>query len=270
MYNETSEKQSPLLYLWNLRTLYIGELSALPHLTQGASSLFVGIEGDIEFRQAGITDPIRTRVALVPADVTFSVESFGNNIVNLFLDPVLRDFELLKTIMLHQAGDLFYGVASEDAIIAQFQTIFRYNVPPSDAYRILREHVFPFPVPASFCHDVDSRIWDVINIMKQHPLENFGSEHLAEKVGMSDVQLRRLFKRTTGLPLRRYRRWHRLFVTATLMAFGKSLTDAAISAGFSDSSHFNHTFREMLGMKPSFILRNVAHMRIHYGLEDGY
>ena len=75
-------------------------------------------------------------------------------------------------------------------------------------------------------------------------------------------QLNRWFKRITGVPVRRYRLWHRLFVTANLMSFGKSLTDAAHEAGFSDSSHLNHTFRSMIGMTPSFVFQRSDRLRI--------
>ena len=49
------------------------------------------------------------------------------------------------------------------------------------------------------------------------------------------------------------------------MGFVMSLTDASIQAGFSDSSHFNHTFRSMLGMKPSFVLKRSEQIKILSG-----
>ena len=49
------------------------------------------------------------------------------------------------------------------------------------------------------------------------------------------------------------------------MAEGQTLTDAALEAGFSDSSHFNHVFRSMLGLKPSDVLNRKEHMKIFVG-----
>ncbi len=47
------------------------------------------------------------------------------------------------------------------------------------------------------------------------------------------------------------------------MAFGKSLTDAALTAGFADSPHFSRTFRNMLGMTPSFVFQRHSRIMIN-------
>lgn len=265
-----TSKDVSLLYLWNLRTLYIGQLFEGSSIIQAASSLVVGIESDIELRLKGRKEPIITRVALLPAGVEFGAETGENKVVSLYLDPVGRDFALLRHIMKNCTGGIFHDSTQDDLLVDTFRLIYASTPPPSDTYRLLQEHVFPQPERFHFRHEVDPRIWQAINFMKMNALDNIGSEVLAEHVGMSDAQLRRVFKSTTGIPLRRYRRWHRLFITATLMASGRTLTDAALAAGFSDSSHFNHTFREMLGVKPSSILRRKDHIKIYVGQESAY
>ena len=82
-------------------------------------------------------------------------------------------------------------------------------------------------------------------------------------VGLSVPRLRQLCKQQVGVPIRRYRQWHRLFVTATGVSRGLSLTDAALAAGFSDSSHFHHAFYNILGMKPSAILSRWPDLRLY-------
>ena len=85
---------------------------------------------------------------------------------------------------------------------------------------------------------------------------------MAKRISVSEVTLQRLFKATTGIPIRRFRLWRRLFVAATLLALGRSITEAALEAGFSDASHFNHVSRDMLGMTPTFIIRRTENMTI--------
>lgn len=68
---------------------------------------------------------------------------------------------------------------------------------------------------------------------------------LAERVGLTQAQLKR-FQASTGLALGRFRLWNRLFVTACYMQVGRPLTEASTSAGFADSAHFAHTFKEMI------------------------
>jgi AraC-like DNA-binding protein len=43
---------------------------------------------------------------------------------------------------------------------------------------------------------------------------------------------------------------------------GANLTDAAISAGFSDSAHFSRLHRETFGVTPSYILGRLARATI--------
>src|SRR5690606_6243280 len=116
-------------------------------------------------------------------------------------------------------------------------------------------------------HDVDQvaldpRVVQVVQLIKSSVADNLSVGELANEVRLSVPRLVQLFKRQVGVPIRRYRQWHRIYVTAVAVASGRSLTDAAITAGFTDSSHFSNTFRTLLGMKPSNILSHLEHIQI--------
>lgn len=70
----------------------------------------------------------------------------------------------------------------------------------------------------------------------------------AAHVGLSAGRARHLFVEKTGLPFRTYLVWLRLMRAVELFSAGSSLTEAAHSAGFSDSSHLSRTFRRMFGI----------------------
>jgi AraC family transcriptional regulator len=70
----------------------------------------------------------------------------------------------------------------------------------------------------------------------------------AAHVGLSTGRARHLFVEETGLPFRTYLLWRRLMRAAERFSAGSSLTDAALDAGFSDSSHLSRTFRRMFGI----------------------
>lgn len=262
--------EQSLLYLWNLRTLYIGPLFDVASILPAASSLVVGIDGPFELQVLPNAAPIHTRVALLPAGVPFGADTGDKIVASLYLDPVGRDLAVLRQCAKHCTGGIYHDSDDDEALVSLFREIARQQPPPPAVYQLLREQVFfNFNGNAS-TPEVDPRIWQAINYIKLNAMENFSSESLAAAVGMPEPQLRRSFKQATGIPLRRYRRWHRLFITATLMACGKTLTEAALTAGFSDSSHFNHAFREMLGAKPSSLLRRKDNIRIFIGQENDY
>lgn len=126
---------------------------------------------------------------------------------------------------------------------------------PENAYRALEAAINPdrqaYP-PA------DPRIEKVIALIRQRIAHNVGVDELATEVNLSVSRLVELFRGQVGVPIRRYRQWHRLFVTFAGVNRGKSLTDAAIAAGFTDSAHFSHTFRLTLGMTPTDLLSMLS------------
>lgn len=88
-----------------------------------------------------------------------------------------------------------------------------------------------------------------------HP-EDISMKSLAEKVYLSESRLRSLFKNVTGVPLHRYILWNKIrFATNQIMA-GDSVNEAAMEAGFTDSSHFHKMMVKMFGESPSGFLKN--------------
>lgn len=254
-----------LVYLWEYRTLYIGELGRLATMNQGAASLVIGIEGEFEVWGDDERSRIRSKSVLIPAGFKFNIDTFDLPVACCYLDPVGADFAAFKTQMGGEHQGIFYNSCTERQQIQGFLNIKHHEWSGERAYSELMNLVFPPVAIRNKIPKADERIWNVIGIIKREPLVNHSNAELAERVGLSENQLQRLFKSTTGLPVRRYRLWHRLFVTATLMGFGYTLTNAALAAGFSDSSHFNHTFKSMLGMKPSFVLRRSERIKIFSG-----
>jgi len=264
----THSGNSSLLYLWEYRTLYIGELSEMSTVSQGAASLLVGIEGEFDLTVRG-KEKITTRTALMPAGAQVRLEAFGRSIAMCYLDPVGVDFSSLVSLMQYGCEDIFYTCEIENHQIERLLTIKNDEVPPADTYRMLMNDVLPADNRHEIIEKINPKVLDIISIIKKEPLVNHSNDDLAERVGLSKDRLQRLFKSTTGIPIRRYRLWYRLFVAANLMACGYTLTDAALQTGFSDSSHFNHTFRSMLGMKPSFVLQRKDLIKILVGGDVG-
>jgi hypothetical protein len=81
-----------------------------------------------------------------------------------------------------------------------------------------------------------------------------GTERQAHGLAGEAAYLK-VLKETTGVPFRRYRVWTRMGAAVRALAGGTPLTDAALDAGFSSSSHFSAAFREMFGMTPSRLAR---------------
>lgn len=82
-------------------------------------------------------------------------------------------------------------------------------------------------------------------------------EELAARVGLSASRLGHLFAEHLHLPYPAWRRWARLLHAMETVRGGATLTEAAHSAGFADSSHLTRACREMFGSAPSHLMQAI-------------
>lgn len=80
---------------------------------------------------------------------------------------------------------------------------------------------------------------------------------VAESAGvfLSPERLRHLFAEHTGLPYKTYMLWLRMNRALGEYASGRSLTEAAHAAGFSDSAHLSRVFRRTFGLPATTLTR---------------
>lgn len=71
---------------------------------------------------------------------------------------------------------------------------------------------------------------------------------VAQKMGLSESRFLHLFKQQMHIPWRPYLLWRRLLCAVNAIQKGRSATEAAYIAGFSDSAHLSRTFRNNFGM----------------------
>lgn len=105
--------------------------------------------------------------------------------------------------------------------------------------------------PSRVVQPPDPRIVKAVQLLKGNYERNVSVAWIAREVGLSAPHLTQLFKKTTGCSMRRFRLWHRIFVTAANLTQSVPLTEAALAAGFSDYSQFSRTYRELVGASPA-------------------
>jgi len=248
------QKRPSLLYLWDKRTLYIGPLFEPLNLSQGAATLVVSLDKPISFHIEGEAESIECTSLLLPAGLSVIIDTGDAIVANCNLDPLGADFSGLASLMQKKKGNIGYDLKQYAQFKQVFQALHTQQPGTETAYNLLDdllENRFSQLYPN---HAIDSRVAKVVEKIKQTAEENLSVDDLASLVSLSVPRLVQIFKKQTGVPMRRYRLWHRLFVTAVKMGTGGNLTEAAMDAGFTDSAHFSHTFKAMFGMAPTTIL----------------
>ena len=251
-----------LLYLWDRRTLFLGCLSEFMQLSQAAATLVIGLDQAFVLESAG--QQLSCRSALLPVGSRVGLQAGSNRLAVWYLDPFGHDFALLRGRMAQQQAGLFMQLEQDTRWIEQHLGLLAADSTPAQAYRLIEQLIGADDGVAS-AFKADARIMTVVELIKRDVADNLSAQYLAAQVGLSEPRLLQLFKETLGVPIRRYRQWHRLFITAVGVTRGLSLTDAALEAGFTDSAHFSHTFRSILGTTPSAMFSPRGNIRLHAG-----
>lgn len=247
----------PLLYLWDNRTLFIGSLDKPLDISTGASTLMLGLDKPIRYITNGMQTSIECRSLLIPAGTDIVIDTQGAIIANCTLDPLGKDLHALSRLALNHSGDTGYDLKNEQMIIDTLWGICSAPLDPNKITKLIAHLLTLRTQPEQEdlpLRDVDPRVEKIILLIQKTANLNLTLSELAQQANLSPSRLTELFKKQTGLPLRRYRLWYRVYLTVVKIGQKKSLTEAAFEAGFNDSPHFNRTFRSMLGITPSCVL----------------
>ena len=77
----------------------------------------------------------------------------------------------------------------------------------------------------------------------------------AKRLGMSERNLARLFRRETGTSFRTWRQRQRMQTAHDRLKQGESVTDVALDSGYSSVSAFISTFKQVFGRTPGRVFR---------------
>lgn len=249
----------PTLLALGPRSIYIGPAFGLTAHTNTVSVLACGLDGP--FRAAiGTQIPMGTgrecRSVFIPAHTLLKLECAKTTMAFLYVDALsLDELRLRKLSGIGEQG-IAFDLPREHELIDLLQCLAYAGIHRRQVWEELLDLL-------EINHEKhgDERIRRSITRIAREPAAANSLTDLSAEVNLSESRYLHLFKKTTGVPLRRYRLWIRVGAAVRAIARGQNLTEAALGAGFSSSAHFSFVFREMFGMAPS-ALSNVG---IQYG-----
>ena len=249
------------LYIWQNRGFFMGRLPDISEHRLGSAALCVGIDQPFRVLESESSGWRECRIALVPPGCLHEIQVGGAIMAILFIEPEGPDYPAIQNAMLDGEWQCLYGLAHEDQVLTALHEAWEQQ-PDAAAIHNLIDRLIPPPDPEARPQPLDGRIQRVIRLMKEDLTRSYSMNELAESINLSPTRLVHLFKEEVGVPIRRFRQWHRMRVVAALIADGDTLTDAALGAGFADSSHFSRAFRNMFGITPSSVFGRAANVRI--------
>ena len=108
----------------------------------------------------------------------------------------------------------------------------------------------------------DDRINKVINLIDTIDEKKITLKNLAHYVSLSESRLQHVFKKHTGISIKKYLQWKRLIDGINIIITGKDFTFSSHEAGFADSAHMSRTFKEMFGINLFDIFHNSRSIQV--------
>jgi len=212
-----------------------------------AMHLVLCLGGELRVRTGAAGPWRRAAGVLTAADVPHAIDGGGAEALLVFIDPESEVGRALQTTL---PGAVRLVTAAERADLGDASPDDIMRAGGVDwTHRAVAALGAAAPMPPRQVHP---RVRKLLALLRHLPSGADDSlDALAAAVGLSPGRLMHAFTESIGLPLRPYLAWLRLQRAAAAVVSGRSLTEAAYSAGFADPAHMSRTFRRMLGMPPS-------------------
>jgi AraC-like DNA-binding protein len=249
------------LYVWQNRGFFMGRLPDISEHRLGSAALCVGIDRPFQVLESESHGWRECRSVLVPPGCLHEIQVGGAIMAILFIEPESPDYPAIQNAMLDGEWQCLYELAHEQEVLAALNAAWEQQ-PDAATIHDLLDRLIPPPNPENRPQPLDARIQKVIRLMKEDLTRSYSMNELAEYINLSPTRLVHLFKEEVGVPIRRFRQWHRMRVVAALVSKNLTLTEAALDAGFADSSHFSRAFRNMFGITPSSVFGRAANVQI--------
>ena len=227
---------------------FVGHLDVVDVHRHAAPAIVVGLSRPIRFLAAGQA-LVQARGAIIAPGVQHELRVAEQQALTLYVEPGSRWAQAL----MRACGNSAFLALADHQPWCQLAQALTTGSPDAEVCNTRLTLALDALLALPPAGGIDARVG--------HALERcrWGGEDddealLARRVCLSGSRLRHLFVEGTGTTLSRYRLWCRLRRAVISALAGRSLTEAAVEAGFFDSAHFSRSFREMFGVSPSAIL----------------
>lgn len=248
------DKYQFTFYIYDRHVLKIGRMPDIEKHRLGSAAFVCSLDAtELAIKEIDASRWRCCRTALVPPSCIHKTRFNGALTAILFLEPESIDYVNMAASMPNGDFQIMFDHIDEANITAKMKQIISHNLDADKTYQLLQEVIYGTGYDYKNEQKIDPRVVQILDLIKNNPAASYSMEHLAAMVNLSPTRFIHLFKEQTGVPIRRFRQWMRMKKAIILVADGKSLTEGAVEAGFTDSSHFSRAFKNMFGVTPSTI-----------------
>ena len=214
-----------------------------------AAHIIVSLDGAIHV--AGSAEEFQCRGVMIPPGELHRVDTKGSEVLVFLYDCTtnaakqIRELRCVPEACCDEISGL-YAALERTGDYAHFE---------AEVLRLLG-------MKASACCVTDERILSAMRYIRTMSPERISCREAAEAVHLSQGRFSHLFREQVGMTFAAYLIYQRIMGVYAAILAGASITDAALGAGFSSSSHFADVNRRVFGFSASSITRELIFIRV--------
>jgi AraC-like DNA-binding protein len=247
-------------YLWNgMAALFFSSCVTEPH-SHNTMQLLVDLQDGFRCKVSG-GEWQSYRLLILRENVIHQLDTRDSVQLLVYLDAGSRIAQQLKARYLKGKD----AAAPDIAVLALLnpENLQRALVEPTpELLGQLIGDIFGLLTETQMSRAKDQRMAKVEELIASTSPANLSIRFLSAAIFLSESRLRLLFKLQTGVSIYQYLLWAKVRYGIVQLMAGRSVGEAALEAGFSDSSHFHKMLVQLFGFGPTAFLKSNSAMRM--------
>src|SRR5215831_202640 len=249
------------VFLWQDQALFIGRASETSLHSSPGIKICISLEGVFGLRTNARAPWQSFCSAMIAPGQIHAIDGRGKQIALLIIAPEARMAQPLAPIYTRQSiSELKPGIVQEMfSLFGNFNQADGIEIDPFSICQQMLKSIRKPLVPIVDSESIlDPRVSRTVELLREETERAFSIGEIAAHVDLSESRFSHLFSDQLRVSPRRYLLWLRLREALQLLSGGASVTYAAHGAGFADSAHLARTFRGMLGISATSLIRQSS------------
>lgn len=194
------------------------------------------------------------RGVLIPSGALHRIDTFGKPVLVFLYDSTTNvavdicDVEIVSDLVCNKIVNFYFECE---------KTILKDDYSKFENFVLEQLNLNP-----STWYVKDDRVISAMQYIHSNISKKLTCYEVADYVHLSEGRFSHLFKNQVGMTFASYVIYQRIMYVYTGIINGKSITDAAIEAGFSSSSHFADVNRRVFGLSASAVMDNLHFIKV--------
>jgi AraC-like DNA-binding protein len=226
-----------------------GSLQPAEH-SHMAAHIILSMDGSMKVQCAGAE--YLCHGILVPSGISHAVDTQGNAVLVFLYDCTTEVAKQIREVTCIP-GEICKEIVQ---LYADMESV-------SDSYYGFEKAVLSrLRITGAATNVTDDRIQTAMEFIRAKSTEKVTCRYVADAVHLSQSRFSHLFREQVGMTFAAYLIYQRIMYVYTQMLRGRSITEAALEAGFSSSAHFADVNRRVFGISASTITHDLEFIKV--------